>query len=214
MAVISLALGVGLNTTLFSVVNAVLLRNTPVQAPERLVEIYSNLSDEFPYLTTSYPDYLSIRDGADAFSGVAAHAFVRGILSTGGTPVLITGETITPNYFDVLGVRPALGRGLRADENVGEGQHAVVVLSHGLWQRRFGGRSDILGSAVELSGVKYTVVGVSASRVHGHGAGAGVAVLGPGDDGRPLQLPGHPERGGPRPGRDPNPEAGAALAAS
>jgi len=92
---------------------------------------------------------------------VAAHAFVRGILSTGGTPVLITGETITPNYFDVLGVRPALGRGFRDDENVGEGQHAVVVLSHGLWQRRFGGRADILGQAVELSGVKYTVVGVA-----------------------------------------------------
>ena len=134
VAVVSLALGVGLNTTLFSVVNAVLLRNTPVQAPDRRVEVYSSLSDEFPYLTSSYPDYLAIRDGADAFSGVAAHAFVRGILSTGGTPALITGETITPNYFDVLGVRPALGRGFRDEENVGEGQHAVVVLSHGLWR--------------------------------------------------------------------------------
>jgi macrolide transport system ATP-binding/permease protein len=161
VAVVSLALGVGLNTTLFSVVNAVLLRNTPVQAPDRLVEVYSSLSDEYPYLTTSYPDYLSLRDGVDAFSGVAAHAFVRGILSTGATPVLITGETITPNYFEVLGIRPALGRGFRPDENVGEGQHAVVVLSHGLWQRRLGGRSDILGQAVELSGLKYTVVGIA-----------------------------------------------------
>jgi len=161
VAIASLALGVGLNTTLFSVVNAVLLRNTPVAAPDRLVEIYSSLSADIPYMTTSYPDYLSIRDGADAFSGVAAHAFVRGILSTAGKPVLTTGETITPNYFDVLGIRPALGRGFRADENVGEGQHAVVVLSHGLWQRRFGGRSDIVGEAIELSGVKYTVVGVA-----------------------------------------------------
>jgi predicted permease len=161
VAVASLALGVGLNTTLFSVVNAVLLRNTPVQAPDRLVEIYSSLSDEYPYLTSSYPDYLAIRDQADAFSGVAAHAFVRGILSTGGTPVLITGETITSNYFDVLGIRPTLGRAFRADENLAEGQHAVTVLSHGLWQRRFGGRADILGAAVELSGVKYTVVGVA-----------------------------------------------------
>ena len=161
VAILSLALGVGLNTTLFSVVNAVLLRNTPVQSPERLVEIYSSLSDEIPYMTSSYPDYLSIRDEANAFSGVTAHAFVRGILSTGGKPVLTTGETITPNYFDVLGIRPALGRGFRADENVAEGQHPVVVLSHGLWQRRFGGRPEVLGEAVDLSGVKYTVVGVA-----------------------------------------------------
>ena len=84
-----------------------------------------------------------------------------GILATGGTPAVTTGETITPNYFDVLGVRPVLGRGFRADENVAEGQHAVVVLGHGLWQRRFGGRADVLGQAVEISGTSYTVVGVA-----------------------------------------------------
>ncbi|HUG52071.1 MAG TPA: ABC transporter permease [Vicinamibacteria bacterium] len=160
VAVASLALGVGLNTTLFSVVNAVLLRDTPVQAPDRLVEVYSSLSEDFPYLTTSYADYLSIRDQAEAFSGVAAHAFVRGILSTGGQPVMTTGETITANYFDVLGLRPALGRGFSRGEDVGEGQHAVVVLGHGLWQRRFGSRPDVLGQTVELSGVNYSVVGV------------------------------------------------------
>jgi len=160
VAIASLALGVGLNTTLFSVVNAVLLRNTPVQQPDRLVEIYSSLHDDFPYLTTSYPDYVSIRDEATAFSGLAAHAFVRGVLGTGGKPVLTTGEAITSNYFDVLGVHPSLGRAFLAEENVAEGQHAVAILSHGLWQRRFGGRSDIVGQAIQLSGVKYTVVGV------------------------------------------------------
>jgi predicted permease len=167
VAIASLALGVGLNTTLFSVVNAVLLRDTPVRDPGRLVEIYSTLSDDFPYLTTSYPDYLSIREQADAFSGVAAHAYVRGILSTGGEPVVTTGETVTSDYFDVLGLRPALGRGFTAAENVAEGQHAVVVLSHGLWQRRFGGRPDIVGQAVEISGVKYTVIGVGPSGFQG-----------------------------------------------
>jgi predicted permease len=161
VAVASLALGVGLNTTLFSVVNAVLLRATPAREPERLVEVYSSLSDDLPYLTTSYPDYLSLRDEADAFAGVAAHAFVRGILATGGAPALTTGEAITSNYFDLLGLRPALGRGFRDDENVAEGQHPLLVLGHGLWQRRFGGRSDVVGQAVELSGVRYTVVGVA-----------------------------------------------------
>src|SRR5262245_37485259 len=102
VAVASLALGVGLNTTLFSVVNAVLLRDTPIAEPERLVEIYSSEHEEYPYLTTSYPDYLSLREEADAFRGLAAHAFVRAILSTGGTPMAATGEAITSNYFDVL----------------------------------------------------------------------------------------------------------------
>ena len=160
VAVASLALGVGLNTTLFSVVNAVLFRDTPVREPERLVEVYSSLSDDFPYLTTSYPDYLSIREGTNAFSGLTAHAFVRGILATGGEPAVVTGETATESYFDVLGLTPALGRAFLAEENVGEGQHPVMVLGHGLWQRRFGGRPDIVGETVELSGVKYTVVGV------------------------------------------------------
>jgi predicted permease len=161
VAVASLAFGIGLNTTLFSVVNAVLLRDTPVAAPERLVEIYSSASADFPLLTTSYPDYLSILEGADTLEGVAAHSFVRGILSTGGKPVLSTGEAVTANYFDVIGVPPALGRGFRPEENVGEGQHAVIVLSHGLWQRRFGGRPGVIGETVELSGVPYTVIGIA-----------------------------------------------------
>ncbi len=167
VAVASLALGVGLNTTLFSIVNAVLLRDTPVREPERLVEIYSSLSDDFPYLTTSYPDYVSIREQANAFSGVAAHAFVRGILSTGGQPAVTTGETVTANYFDVLGLQPVLGRTFLPEENVGEGQHPVVMLGHGLWQRRFGGTPEIVGQAVEISGVKYTVIGVGPARFHG-----------------------------------------------
>ncbi|MET0556900.1 MAG: ABC transporter permease [Vicinamibacteria bacterium] len=160
VAVASLALGVGLNTTLFSVVNAVLLRGTAVAEPGRLVEIYSSQLEDFPYLTTSYPDYVSLREGTTAFSGLMAHTFVRGILSTGGEPAVATGESVTSNYFEVLGLQPALGRGFRADENVAEGQHPVVVLSHGLWQRRFGGRPDILGQPLELSGLRYTVVGV------------------------------------------------------
>ena len=83
MAVLSLALGIGLNTAMFSVVNAVLLAPTAVREPERLVEIYTSPAAEMPYLTTSYPDFLDLRAGADAFSGMAAHAMVRGLYRRG-----------------------------------------------------------------------------------------------------------------------------------
>jgi predicted permease len=159
-AVGSLAMGIGLTTTLFSVVNAVLLRETPIERPDELVEIYTSAYD-FPQLTTSYPDYLSIRDAVDAFDGVAAQAFVRGILSTGERPALVTGESVTANYFDVLGIRPARGRPFREDEDRAPGASPVVVLGHGMWQRQFGGREDILGTTVTLSGLDYTVVGVA-----------------------------------------------------
>jgi predicted permease len=161
-AITSLALGVGLNTTLFSVVNAVLLRDTPIERPDRLVEIYSGVSAELPQLTSSYPDFLSIREGAPAFADLAAHAHARGILSGGaGKPALATGEVVTSNYFDLLGVRPGLGRGFLPEENASVGGHPVLVLSHGLWQRRFAGRPDVLGQTLQISGVTYTIVGVA-----------------------------------------------------
>jgi predicted permease len=92
---------------------------------------------------------------------VAAHAFVRGILSTGERPALVTGESVTANYFDVLGLRPVRGRPFREDEDRAPGASPVVVLGHGMWQRQFGGREDILGTTVTLSGLDYTVVGVA-----------------------------------------------------
>ena len=160
-AIASLALGTGLSTALFSVVNAVLLRNSPIAQPERLVEIYTSPSAEFPQLTTSYPDYLAIREQADALSGVAAHAFVRGILGHVDRPELVTGEAVTSNYFPLLGILPAVGRGFRDDENAAEGSAPVAVLSHGLWQRRFGARPDVVGQTLQLSGLDYTIVGVA-----------------------------------------------------
>lgn len=161
VAVTSLALGIGLDTTLFSVVNAVLLRETPVERPEGLVEIYSSASEEIPHFTSSFPDLLSIRQGTDVFSGIAGHAYVRGIVTNGDHPALATGEVVTANYFDVLGVRPVLGRSFRNGEDAVEGQAPVAILSHGLWQGRFGGRAGVLGETLDLSGVRYTIVGVA-----------------------------------------------------
>lgn len=160
-AIATLALGVGLNTTLFSVVNAMLFRESAVSDPGRLVEIYSGVSQDIPQFSTSYPDFAAIREGAPALSGVAGHAFVRGILTIDSRPVLTTGEAVTDGYFEVLGVRLAHGRSISAEDNANAGSAPVIVLSHGMWQRRLGGRSDIVGTSIRLSGVPYTVIGIA-----------------------------------------------------
>ncbi|MGE0461954.1 MAG: ABC transporter permease [Vicinamibacterales bacterium] len=160
-AIATLALGVGLNTTLFSVVNAMLFRETAVSDPGRLVEIYSGVSQDIPQFSTSYPDFLAIREGAEALSGVAGHAFVRGILTIGDRPVLATGEAVTDGYFETLGVRLAQGRPILAEDNASSGSAPVIVISHGLWQRRLGGRADVVGTSIRLSGIAYAVIGIA-----------------------------------------------------
>jgi putative ABC transport system permease protein len=165
-AIVSLALGIGLTTALFSVINAVLLRGSPIREPDRLVEIYSGVP-EYPQLTSSYPDYLSIRDRADAFDAVAAHSFVRAIFSGGERPRLVTGEPVSANYFDVLGIPPATGRGFSLEEERARGGAPVVVISHGFWTRQFGGRPDALGKTIQLSGRSYAIVGIAPRNLRG-----------------------------------------------
>src|SRR5580765_4829950 len=160
-AIASLALGIGLNTTLFSIVNAVMLRKGVAADPGRLVEIYTGLNKDYPQLTTSYPDYLDIRRDASALNAYAASAYVRGILSGGERSTLVTGEVISSDYFDALGIHLALGRTFRDDENTVANAAPVAILSHGLWQRSFGGSADIVGRSMLLSGIGYTIVGVA-----------------------------------------------------
>lgn len=160
-AIGSLALGIGVTTTLFTVVNAVLFKSSPLSDPARLVEIYSGQRGESMQLTTSYPDYQSLTAEVPAFAGIAAHAFVQGVLSTTATPLLVTGEAVTANYFDLLGVAITAGRGFRAEEGQTPGAAAVAVVSHLLWQRQLGGRQDVVGSTIKLSGLPYAVIGVA-----------------------------------------------------
>ena len=166
-AIASLALGIGLNTTLFSVVNAVLLKDTMIAEPDRLVEIYTGLNKDFPQLTTSYLDYLDIRKNADALKGFAASGYVRGILSGGERPALVTGEVVSSDYFDTLGIRLAAGRPIRDDESVVANSAPVLVLSHGLWQRQFGGRPNMIGENIQLSGFDYTVIAIAPAGFNG-----------------------------------------------
>ena len=161
VAIGSLALGIGLNVTIFSVVNAVLLRGQQLARPDQLVEVYSGLSKDYPQLTTSYPDFQDVGRASDALTGVAGSSYVRGILSTTGRGSLITGETITPNYFDLLGIPIPLGRSFREDENATPNAAPVIIVSHGLWQRNLGGTPDAIGKTVKISGIDYTVVGVA-----------------------------------------------------
>ena len=211
VAVASLALGVGLNTTLFSVVNAVLLRDTPVQAPERLVEIYSSLSDDFPHLTTSYPDYLSIRDQADAFSGVAAHAFVRGILEDRGPAGADDGRD---DHAELLRrarpparARARLPRRRKRRRRTAPGGRAQPRAVAAAFRRPAGHpRPGDRDQRRPIHRRRRRTRGLLRD-----GARLRIAVLGPRDDGRPAQLPGHPERAGPRSRRDAD-RAGAASA--
>jgi hypothetical protein len=149
-----------LNTTLFSIVNAVLFRGGHVAHPESLVEIYTSALKDFPQLTTSYPDFLDIGQGVGALEGLAAHAFGRGIISSGDRAALVTGEAVTANYFDLLGIHIPRGRGFSAEEATAEGGAPVVVLSHALWQQRFGGQA-LVGGQVVLSNRSYSVVGIA-----------------------------------------------------
>jgi predicted permease len=160
VAVLSLALGIGLNTTLFSIVNAVLFRDGHIAQPDRVVEIYTSATSDFPQLPTSYADFLDLERNVPALQGMAAHSFARGILSSADRPSLVTGETVTANYFDLLGIRIGAGRGFVTSEAASAGSAPVVVLSHALWQQRFGGR-PMVGDRVTISGVSYEVIGIA-----------------------------------------------------
>jgi len=163
VALLSLAFGIGVNTTIFSIVNAVLLRPLPVEKPAEIVEIYTSTgSEEFPHSVFSYPDYLDLRDSNQVFSGVAAHAMAVASLRQGDDePTTVLAEVVSADFFDVMGVRPLLGRTFAADEGVTEGTHPVVVLGHGFWSSNFGADADIVGRQVHINTVPYTVIGVA-----------------------------------------------------
>lgn len=161
-AVISLALGIGANTTVFSLVNAVLLRPLPVKQPEQLAELYTVESRaDNRYLSVSYPDYTYFRDHTEVFSGVAAHALTMLSLSGDQRNELVWGQIVSGNYFSVLGIDPIEGRAFRPEEDRTPGGNPVAVISYGLWKRRFGGTADVVGKTLTLNRHSFTIVGVA-----------------------------------------------------
>lgn len=159
-AVIAMSIGLGIaaNSTAFSVVNAVLFGDLPVPAPDRLVTIVRDNN-----FTLSYPEYEDFRDSG-AFAGMTARfPLVPVSLAGQGAAERIWGQAVTPNYFDVLGLAMAQGRGFRSDEERAQ----VVVLSHGLWTRRYGADPSILGRTVTMNQLPFVVVGVARQGFHG-----------------------------------------------
>src|SRR5947207_667661 len=161
-----LALGIGANAAIFSVVNAALLRPLPYTDPDRLVRL-SEDSPNVPQMSISYPNFLDWREQNKVFSGIAAMQFRSLNLTGTGEPERLAGRAVSAELFDVLGVKPAIGRTFAAEEDR-PGANRVCIISNGLWQRRFGSDAHIINKQITLSEASYTVIGVlPASYVYG-----------------------------------------------
>jgi len=161
LAALSLALGIGANTTIFSIVNALLLEGLPVEKPETLVALYTVDKKNPGLVPVSHLNWKDLRDQADVFSDLAAYDWVPLSVSTGGEATLAFGQLVSGNYFKTLGVRAGQGRLLTPDDDLRTGGHPVAVLSHAYWMRRFGGRASVIGEGFVANATPLTVVGVA-----------------------------------------------------
>lgn len=158
IAVLALALGIGANTAIFSVVNGVLLRPLPFEEPERLVRL-SEDAPQVPQMSISYPNFLDWREQNKVFTGIAAFQFQSYNLTGADEPERLPGRNVSANFFSLLGVKPAAGRTFLLEEDR-PGAARVCVVSNGLWQRRFGSDPNLVGKQLTLNNESYTVVGV------------------------------------------------------
>jgi len=165
VAVITLALGIGANSAIFSVVHGVLIESLPYRAAERLYQPRMLYPDGTAYTSLSAPDFMSVREGNRVFEQVEAYSTGLFTLLGAGEAQEIRGCRVSDGVFDLLGLRLALGRGfVREEHQPGRGRSAV--LDHGFWQRAFGGDAGVIGRAIKIAGDPYTIVGVLAPDVH------------------------------------------------
>jgi macrolide transport system ATP-binding/permease protein len=168
VAVLTLALGIGANTAIFSVVNAAILRPLPYPDPGRLVTLWGNVKRvRVERRGASYPDYRDWRDQSRSFQAMAAFEDAQLALTGIATPERIPCEYVSQPYFSLLGIHAAAGRTFRPEEDLVPERDAVVVLSDGTWKRRFGGDPGIVGRTIQLDGRTYTIVGVAPPGFHG-----------------------------------------------
>ena len=160
IAAITLALGIGANTALFSVVNAVLLRPLPYDQPERLVALYTALpSLGYPRVGLSEAEFVRLRQENRSFAELAGWDWDRATLWGVGDPERVVAPTVTANFFRTLGVKVALGRDFNVEDELA-GRNSAAVLSHGFWQRKFSGDPAIIGRKLRIDGSSSTVIGV------------------------------------------------------
>jgi predicted permease len=158
---ITLALGIGANTLIFSFVNGFLLRPMPVPHPEQIAVLAANQQGDSPLLYSfSYPEFIDFRKQADSFADLAGYTLAQSGLSADGRVDQVVASYVTGDYFSVLGVKPALGRLIRPAEENQPGEQPVVVLGYSYWQKRFGGKPGVIGKPVRVNGKQATIIGV------------------------------------------------------
>jgi putative ABC transport system permease protein len=159
-ALLTLALGTGVNTAIFSVVNAVILRPLPFPQPERLVRIWEmNQKLNIQFFSTSVLNYLSFKEQAKSFEAIGSYGGANVNITGAGEPERLAGGTLTSSMFDVVKIRPIAGRGFRPEEET-PGRGRVAILSERLWKRRFQGDAHVVGRSIELNGTAFEVVGI------------------------------------------------------
>ena len=158
IAVVTLALGIGLNTAIFSLVNDLFLHGLPFEEPERVVHMFANRNDaNLKEIAISAPRFMHYREGQTVFTGIAAESFTGFTLTGVGDPVQLNGSRVTANYFDLLGVRPIRGRNFLPNEEEGAD---VALVTENFWRKRLGNDPNVIGRSVTLEGVPHTIVGV------------------------------------------------------
>ena len=166
VAVLSLGVGIGFNSALFSIVDALLFRPLPIERPDRLVDVYTKGSDGDSYATNSYRDFLDFRAKNAVFTDMLGYSPSIAAVKAGDRSRMALGEVVTGNYFALLGVKAAIGRTLLPEDDR-PGASRVAVLSHRLWRRDFGGDPSALGRTLLIHGQPYTIVGVAPERFTG-----------------------------------------------
>ena len=171
IAILTLALGIGANTTIFSWINSTLLNPVPgLASPSEVVALTLSKPGDNPFALT-YPDVEALRNGQQSFTGISACNITAMSLTGKGKPERLWGMVASANYFDVLGVRPILGRGFLPVEDEKPGGAPVAVISYRLWQTHFGANPDIVGQAIEINQHPYTIVGVAPAVFQGSQTG-------------------------------------------